>query len=376
MQGFSVNTVNGPTNGLEIVLTLSPIIFVSPPLDADVTISGNITCNIWCLESSMNANAGPQVVIKRINGATGALADLVVSKEEGVEAGTAASVHNFSATPTSTAFNRGDRIAVMVAANDIGTMASGFSFTLRSDGNTAGADGDTYVTFTETFSFTSEPAGSKLYLTTTAVGINPGSANEYEAWTTAGSSSTNAVTNTAAGWTAPIQCTETGGGTALEWYTKQLTAFTLGGAVRCNMRVKDSDGLSNGTIRVEIAVCNSDGTGATVWGVATGYFDLTTTDTALSFLVSGDDTSVADGQRLRIRTYIDDGSSGFATAALVTGKTITLSYNGGTGGAAGDTFLTFTQTLTEFVSDMPPGLGPSYGEPFERAMSQSQMFKF
>ena len=48
-------------------------------------------------------------------------------------------------------------------ADDAGTMASGFTFSARFNGTTAAADGDTYVTFTETFSFESAPSGSGVH---------------------------------------------------------------------------------------------------------------------------------------------------------------------------------------------------------------------
>lgn len=350
-QTISLSGSFGPVNGLEPSPGVGWVDYISAPLSADVTISGSITSNICGYESHMNGNAGPRVTIERIN-SEGTYASTVLNDADGVEWDTSESAHNWPQTPTSTNFLRGDRIRIRLSHDDAGGTMAPHTFTFVIDGTSGGGSGDTYVTFTETFSFEAEPSGTTVYLTTTSAGINPGSANEYEAWTSRGSGSTDAITNTAAGWTAPIQCTETGGGTALEWYTKQLTAFTLGGAVRCNVRAKESASTANIGVRCEIAVCNGDGTGAVVWGATTGFVRLTTTDAALSFLVSGDDTSVTSGQRLRIRLLIDDGlqNSGSSASPMAASQTCTVTYAGTSGAAAGDTYLTFAQTLSQASS--------------------------
>ena len=50
-------------------------------------------------------------------------------------------------------------------------MAASFTFNASWSGTTGAADGDTYVTFTETFSFESAPAGSQLFLTNEQSGL-------------------------------------------------------------------------------------------------------------------------------------------------------------------------------------------------------------
>ena len=167
-----------------------------------------------------------------------------------------------------------------------------------------------------------------------------------EAWTSRGAGVQTDSTNTVAGWTAPIQITDTAGGTAVEWYTKPLTAFTLGGAVRVNARTLESNALANISTRCEIARTALDGTGATIWAASTIPAERGTSEAAESFLISGDDLAVSDGQRLRIRFYIDDS----AAAAMAASYTGTFYYAGTSGGASGDTWLKFTQTLTEFAT--------------------------
>ena len=120
--------------------------------------------------------------------------------------------------------------------------------------------------------------------------------------------STVAVTNSAAGPTAPIPITASAGGTPVEWYTPPLPSFILGGKAKFNLRTFHSNAAVNGFPGAEIAVVNNDGSGAVVWGssripqVGTGS-PLGTGDTARTVWVSGDDVAISDGQRLRFRSF-------------------------------------------------------------------------
>lgn len=139
-------TVAGPTNGVQLPLT--PISWWYR-VNA-VTISGAITKNLWGFESAMNANAGLQVIIDRCDG-SGAFISTVQNSEHGTELATSSAVRNWATgTVTSTTFADGDYIRLRVYANDVGTMASGYTVTISMNGSTAGASGDSYVTFTET----------------------------------------------------------------------------------------------------------------------------------------------------------------------------------------------------------------------------------
>jgi len=137
--------------------------WMSDPVSADVTISGTITFNAWALESSMSANYGLGCRVWRVPADASALIQIVNSLR-GIELGTAAAVQNWTAAPTSTALQKGDRLMVAYGYDDIGTSSAGFTVQFHYDGPTAAADGDTYITFNETFSFmTTTPAGSKFY---------------------------------------------------------------------------------------------------------------------------------------------------------------------------------------------------------------------
>lgn len=345
-------TAAGPTNGIELAVSASDSHeWISEPLAADVTIAGTITFNLWMSENNMSANCGAQCVIERLDH-LGAIISTVVNSEKGTELPvTTRAAQNWTAAPTSTAFNKGDRIRIRVASNDVGTMGSGFTFNFADSGPTADADGDSYVTFTETFSFmTATPAGSSLYLTNVA-GPAVGAAVEKEMWTARGDGVNSIVVNTAAGWTAPIQWTDSAGGTVVEWYSRPLQAFTLAERILLNIRALESNAAATASLRCELAVTNGDGSNVVVWAAANHYDgtlfgELGTSETADVWHLAGDDLAVTDGQRLRLRVYLDDVSN----VPMVTGHTATLFYDGTSGGASGDSFITLTQTVSESVA--------------------------
>lgn len=360
----TASTVNGSTLGVEFG---SPnVIWVSDPLAAAVTISGTVTLNLRAAESSSSANAAINCRVMRINGSTAALTQ-VLKTARTTELGTSEGAANFTATPTSTAFSAGDRIALIPFIDDAGTMASGFTATFYYAGTSAGNSGDSYVTFNEDITFASAPAGTTVYPTQTAASnsINPGAATEYEAWTSQPGSAKTAVTNTTNGATNAIQVTGTGGGTAVEWYTRPLNAFTLDGAVLASIRANESNSSANVGVRAEVAVTASDGTSATVWGISGDAGEIATSETTYDFWIAGASTSVTQGQRLRFRIYIDDAYGGTSTTqTMATGYTATITY-AGAAGATGDTYFTLPASVAESSTSASAGnaagTGAAYG---------------
>jgi hypothetical protein len=351
-------TVAGPTSGLELNSTNH---WNSAPLAADVTISGNITLNLWMLEAGATNNAGAQVVIERIT-KLGQVGATVLNSEKGTELSTTSTLETWTAAPASTAFLKGDRIRVRVAVNDAGgTMAAG-SATLNYDGGTPGASGDSFITFNENLTFvTAFPTPTTtIYLTDTASDIDPGGAgtDTKEAWTSRGGSDQTAVANTAAGYTASIQWTKTAGGNLVEWYTKRLNAVTLGGVVLVNFRGLESAATANVSPRAEIAICDAAGAVLTTWGANTVNNELGIASAATIYNIAGDDTVVNDGERLRIRFSLDD----MENAPMAAGQTATLGYNG-SGVGPGDTYLVFTESLTEYVTAPPKSIKRNVGRP-------------
>ena len=345
----STATVAGATPGVEVGTV--PLVWYSPPLDADITISGSVTWNLWADETSMNANVAINGRLEKISGSTGTIT-LIDQTARTTEVGFSGSrtVQNFSETPAAgVACNRGDRLRVRIFADDAGTMASGFSFSFGYNGTTGGADGDSFITLTENLSFASEPAGSQVFLTSGATAVATAS-QDYEAWTSRDSGVTASATDTLAGFRAPIQHTvDQAGDVPIDWFTRPLTAFTLGGAVRCNVWGINFSTVSNASIRAEIARVAGDGTSPTVWASGGDGIEVGTSDVARSFLIAGDDLAISDGQRLRIRLYADDCEVAMGTTGAQ------VKWGATSGGATGDTYFTFTQTLTELIQqDKPP----------------------
>lgn len=136
------------------------VAWFSQPLSSGVTISGTITPNIWGLESNGNCNCGLRYEALRWSVAVGGIvSSLGISTDDGVtEWGTSAAVRTApTLTPTSTSFVVGDRIVVVLYSDDANgyTEGSGRTFTIDVAGAT-GVDGDTYLSFTETISFSSD----------------------------------------------------------------------------------------------------------------------------------------------------------------------------------------------------------------------------
>lgn len=171
MAGNTTTSVAGPLTGHYFPITTLDyicrtatnnyqLLWFTPPLSAGVTISGTITPNIWGLESAAQCNCGFRYEVLRWDVLQGGIvSSLGISTDNGAtEWGTTAAVRTSpTLTPTSTNFVTGDRI-VIVIYNDDGngvTEASGRSWSLRIDGPT-GVDGDSYLSFTETITFSSD----------------------------------------------------------------------------------------------------------------------------------------------------------------------------------------------------------------------------
>jgi len=148
----TTNTVTGPTSGVQCRVSGAGNVleWYSPPLDA-ITISGDITFNLWAEESAMQANAGMQVIVELCD-ANYAVKSTIINSEHGTELGTSLAARNWTASPTSTAVKRGDRLRIRVFINDAGgDMASGHTASMTYAGKTASASGDSWIRFTETF---------------------------------------------------------------------------------------------------------------------------------------------------------------------------------------------------------------------------------
>ena len=147
------NTVAGPTAGVQLRNNSeSPfelMAWYTQPLDA-VTITGTVTFNVWMAENNMSANVAARMRAERTDGSGSVISEIATAQHATEIAVTTRAVRNFTATPTSTTLSAGDRIRITILGDDAGTMASGFSFNASYGSGSAGTDGDTFVTFTET----------------------------------------------------------------------------------------------------------------------------------------------------------------------------------------------------------------------------------
>lgn len=317
------------------------IFWYSAPLAADVTISGSINWNLWAYEGTNAANAAINAQIEKVDGATGAVT-VIDKTARTTELGLSVAAANFSETPAAgIACKKGDRLRVRVFAGPVGAgfgIANQWYFTW---GGPAAAARDSWVSLTENLTFAAEPAGTTIYPTNTVSDVVT-AALDKEAWTSRGAGVQTIEVGSTAGWAAPMQWTDAEFGTVVEWYTKRIAAVTLGGAVRVNAR---GWAYSQTAIRCEIAVVNADGSSPSVWAAGTLPDELAGAEQVRSFLISGADKAVADGQRLRIRFYTDDPGDQPRISSLAY-----LLYAGTTAAASGDTWLKFSQTLTQYTA--------------------------
>lgn len=368
----SVASVTGPTPGVEAAFSGPPIDFITAPLSAAFTISGTITLNLWAFETNMTDNMAVNAIIERLD-CKGQVISTIANTARVTELGTASAVNNFTVTPTSTSMLKGERIRVRVYFDDAGTMASGGSGAFVFSGTTAGSSGDSYITFTENLTFTGGgPSGTSFYLRDTASDVSAGT-DERELSLSQGASQTTAVVDSVTGFTNPYQWTATAGGSVIEWYTKPLTGFTLAGLTYFHIIAATSQSDSLMGFRIELAICNSDGSSPVVWaannivmiftpppGQQVGGYNITgTLDTfggGWDGWLIGQDTTLTNGQRLRVRLYADDASDG----AMVSGRTATIYFNG-TDLALNRSYMQLGQTVTEYSA--PATLGPPIQHP-------------
>lgn len=169
------NAVAGPTNGVESRASATGPTewhWVSAPLAADVTISGDITFNIWMSEDVDATNAQVRCRVYKLSPDQSLQEGIteIVDSSKGSELPTGTAVQNWTATPTSTAFKKGDRIRVVILIDDAPSLTMAAGVCIMTFGNpTDGADGDTWLEFAETLTFMSDTAsgGERLYLRST-----------------------------------------------------------------------------------------------------------------------------------------------------------------------------------------------------------------
>jgi hypothetical protein len=203
---------------------------------------------------------------------------------------------------------------------------------------------------------------STVYLTTTAADgdVTAGSDTKKLAAFTAGASAQLYNKNTVAGATAGIQFTDgtVAGtdGTAISWYSKPLRAVTIAGAVTSKLWAKESATTANSAVTVKIERCTNDGSVVSTIAAITpsqGGAELATTAggaTVTCTVTAGNvtDTTLVDGDRLRISVWLDDAADQGGTGNMASGKDTQIWVNGANG-AQGQSEIAFTETLVEHL---------------------------
>lgn len=339
--------IAGPVNGVEMTSTSGIIEWLSPPLARDVTISGTITINFWTGTSNSAGNQAWNVYIDRVGPDGIVISRIAQSARTTHVTWNPGELENFTLSPTSTDMKRGDRIRVVPYTDDAatGNMVDGFSAYISHGVEVPGAIGDSWVRFTELIVFEEPvtPAGTTLYLIQTA-GPDTGSADERLMKTTRGSGVQSTVTNTQAGLlTTPAQLTASAGGSVIEWYSDRLEAFTLSGDVTVNLWMSESASGANVSPNVEIAVCDTDGSNAVVFGAAGRFAEVPTSSTAITWIIAGKTINVAQMQRIRVRVRMAD-----PVYAMASGFTVSLYFASTSGAVSGDSFIRLSESASVY----------------------------
>jgi len=144
--------VTPPTTGTQITRTAGgvAVVWYTDPLDA-VTISGNVTFNIWAGENVNATNAGMTAELLRADQSGNILSVIAPARVPATElARPGPGVNNWAVAPTPTALANGNRLAVRLYIDDAGgTMGVNNTVTVTLNGPTAGITGDTWIRTTE-----------------------------------------------------------------------------------------------------------------------------------------------------------------------------------------------------------------------------------
>jgi hypothetical protein len=194
---------------------------------------------------------------------------------------------------------------------------------------------------------------SQLFLTSLASDL--GGAGQLALAYNRGSGSTTAVTNTTASGT-DIPVTATAGGQALTWFSPQLAVVTIAGSITVNVRGLESSTADNAGAGIKIEHCSSNGTvlGTILADTAVTGTEFGTSDAASNASFTPTSTIFASGDRVKVTLTLRN-------VGTMAAGTATNSYNGTTAAAAGDTYVTFTETLAIAMGDNDTGAGSDSG---------------
>jgi hypothetical protein len=183
----------------------------------------------------------------------------------------------------------------------------------------------------------------------------------------------SSATPTVAGPTAGIEYQP--GTQPYEFISPPLdTDITISGTITCNICAHESSMSANVAINCVIDRMDSSGGLPSEIGRSTNTAELGTSTAPFNFTITPTSTNMLKGDRIRLRIYGDD-----STTNMASGFTWSMNMGGTSGGAGGDTYITFTETFG-FASTTPAGTqlfltdttGPAVGSDLEREMWTSR----
>ena len=156
-----------------------------------------------------------------------------------------------------------------------------------------------------------------------------------------GPTAQSAQTSTVAGPTSGRQVNP---GVPLSWWYR-VNAVTISGSITKNLRMSETNMSAN--VGAQIIIDRHDSAGTFVSTVANherGTELVVTTETAENWSTGTvTSTSFSDGDYIRVRVYGND------VGTMASGYFFHFYYDGPTAAASGDSYVTFTETITAYT---------------------------
>lgn len=125
------------------------------------------------------------------------------------------------------------------------------------------------------------------------------------------------------------------------WATKPLVGFTLSGSISVRVRAVESATQANSGIRVIVYKWNYDnGLSSALLTLSQGT-ELGTTEADVDLTGTPTSTTFANGDVLVVEVGITNVGGNMGG-----GRTVDVTYNGATGSAAGDAYITINENVT------------------------------
>lgn len=122
--------------------------------------------------------------------------------------------------------------------------------------------------------------------------------------------------------------------------TPPLVAFTLSGSVTVSCRASESNGQANAGMRYRLYKWTRSGGLSAALLTLTQAAELTTTDAAVSLSGTPTSTAFATGDVLVLEVAITN-----VGGTMGSGRTVTVTHDGATSGAAGDSYWTINENV-------------------------------